>query len=194
MSQQIIKLVAKGSLLSVTQVRLTFYYGCNATGWSDDDLDVCKSGVKTLLSDLMPVITADTIFYGIDAYTRDAENKWILRRAYVLSTHGTSEDTLNVFQLAVLLEGITGVFRSRGKKFIPGIAKVFTDHGSIASGAFGYVITALADYVTPVYSMETKREWFPGIMSKRAEFAPFLSGSINLVLSTLRCRKPGYGM
>jgi hypothetical protein len=194
MAQQVIKLVVNGSIFSATQTRLSFYYGRDALNVTDDDIHVCVDALHTLFSDACAIIDPSTMFYSCDAYVLDVEGKWRKRTSTTWNQPGYGGGGLVAFQVAALIEATTQLFRARGRKFFPGVAQDSTLDGSLTGEALLYVAQVAYDYVSPVFDITTGHEWFPGTVSKRAIFVPFVSGIVGTILSTIRRRKPGYGI
>ena len=195
MSQQVIKLVVRGSLLGAVQTRMAFYYGRDASTVEDADIQVCVDAIETMLHDACPILTNETLFYACDAYVLDKEGHYVKRPGAIWSLHGAdTNNDMTAFQISALIEAGCQVWRARGKKFLPGISEYFTLAGSLSIDALLYLIQVAFDYIAPVYDINTGHEWFPGVPSKRAVFAPFVNGAVGSVLSTIRRRKPGYGI
>lgn len=190
--QNVLKAVVKGHL-TIVETRNVHYYGCfmDSPNWGD-----VATQVHTMLSgmytDLSATLAQALAFYEIE-YFRKSEAQWFPVSVHTFVQTGALVDDISSYQTAALVTARTSVLRAIGKKFIPGISETRTVGGAIGSILATALLSYAADYITPVDD-SAANTWVPGVVSKNSAFAPFVSASVGTILSTMRRRKPGYGI
>jgi hypothetical protein len=196
MAQQVAKVVIKGLIAGVVETRNIFYYGRDAanppsTQAFSDITNFLNTQVFGMLQDFL---ASQFALYSAAWYYRDVEGHWIPNGETGLSLSGGAEIEFSAYQIAGLMGAATSVLKARGRKFIPGLAESATALGRLTLAAAGAFLQAAIAYITPVNSGFPNEVWVPGIVSKSAIFAPFTSSYVGAILSTIRRRKPGYGI
>jgi hypothetical protein len=194
MAQQVIKLVWKGLLLSSVETRTMFYYGCDTGAPSMDDAAALATAVRYGLGYFNTHQTTEFHYYEVEAFFLNMLGDWITFYVHPETQAGLAEDDISAFQVAALVSAKTSVFKARGRKFLPGITEASTESGEITDATRTHLLEFLNVYLASVNVPATGRTWFPGVVSKNSVFAPFSSGNVSSFLSTMRRRKPGYGI
>ena len=194
MSQQVIKLVWKGLLLSAVETRTMFYYGCDTGTPSVDDATELNSWTRAALGDVLPFLVDDFHWYECEAFYQITGGHWMTFYTHAETLAGTVATDISAYQIAALVGARTATLKARGRKFLPGVAEASTLDGEVNSSFRSALITFAANYIRSVNVPATGRTWFPGVVSKNSAFAPFNSSTVGSFLSTMRRRKPGYGI
>ena len=192
MAQQIVKLEVKGTLFGAVQTRNVFYYGADTTTPGTQQADELAQNLEILVDDFSNLAIPAMTFYeiGVSYWTG---TQWQPLLDYPMSISGkeTGSDICS-YQTAGLMRAITSVIKATGRKFLPGIAESVTLDSQFIAGVALIIVGILADYLSVVQIQFVN--WYPGIPSKNAAFAPFTSATWSSLLSTMRRRKPGYGI
>jgi hypothetical protein len=191
MAQQVLKVVVKGRLLTTIETRNVFYWGMDSTETVQSDADAVADTLDEALSTLLPVLNEAWTCYGYDFYRL---NEGWFEPFYAISKALQGEEVVDMtsFQTAVLATMKTSVKKMIGRKFFPGIDELFTGDGSIMGDAVTAFGAALVALMTPVDN--SNKRWYWGTTGKGSVFAPFTSATVGSILSTMRRRKPGYGI
>lgn len=191
MSQQIIKVVVKGKILSSVETRNVHYYGADTTTPGATQGTDLENAVGGYYNTLGGSLSSSWTCYGLDSYYWDG-TWWNPLHSQTVSQPGAAGGDLTAFQIAALVTFKTAIRKCLGKKFIPGIPEGSTTNGSVTGG----LLTALGTFATSCLASVTIAgvNWYPGVPSKNSVFAPFISGTVGTILSTMRRRKPGYGI
>jgi hypothetical protein len=192
MAQQVIRLILKGQILGVVETRNMFCYGHDGVAPVADDFSNCRSGLMQGLEYVRPWLSGHWGFYAIQKQHL-VENEWVDDGDFVESNTGGGSGDLSSFQAACLFIGKTGVKRMVGKKFIPGVDESNTWAGGIGISWMVGCVAACAAWLTPVTAVGGGY-WYLGVHGKGSVFAPFTSMAVSNLLSTMRRRKPGYGI
>ena len=195
MAQQIIKIVLKGNIAGATETRNVFYYGCAADSIAANDYTSCMQALANAITTHLPTLIVDVLnFYEFDCFHSDQEGHWIPGPVAAFNFVGTEGGDFSSFQTAGLLTFFTQVFKCRGRKFLAGIAETSTLAGRLTTAAIAHLVSFIASVLTPVMGAGTGHTWYLGCPSKNSAFAPFVSAGVGSLLSTMRRRKPGYGI
>jgi hypothetical protein len=192
--QAIMKAVVKGRIGSAVETRNIWYAGCDEMSlqYLAGDVD----GFETYLDDIysnMVVITHNLVtFYEYEFSTWDGEEFQYHSRV-PKALQGTEVVDLSSYQAAILFTFNTAVKKMRGRKFFPGVDELMTELGALTLDALATCAQVVTMAITG-FEGAVGREWFPGIPGVGSPFAPWLTGSVGTILSTMRRRKPGYGI
>lgn len=195
MPQQVVQVVAKGRLLGTVEIRNMFYYGCNTSIVDTSVGDALAAQIQTLYGDLINDLWDGFEIYEIQTNVWDSEQLYWqpLTNSLYSGLVGAQDGDMSSFQTAILMGARTIIKAARGRKFLAGVAEMFTLDGQIAGDIIARMADVLVDYLSPV-DITGRGMWYPGIVSKNSPFAPFLGGWFGNILSTMRRRKPGYGI
>ena len=192
MPQQVVKGVLKGTLFSVVQTRNVFYYGANADQPTNDTRDQVFQRLSDIADAFATLGSPAVNFYESEVF-RFATPEWLPMGVASLNVTGEQDDSdITSYQTAGLITATTSVLKAIGRKFIPGIAETRTIDSAMVLAAAQDMAICLVEYLTTFQSQN--QVWYPGIPSKNSEFAPFIGASFASLLSTMRRRKPGYGI
>jgi hypothetical protein len=192
MSQQIIKLTLKGTLLNAVQTRNVFYYGADTTTPGGQQADELGVQVEDIAADVVDIAAPAINFYQIDSSYWDGVAWQPIQEVTIDQTGGNTGSDMSSYQTSGLMRATTSVLKAVGRKFIPGIAESVTQDSQFIQGVAIYLVQLLADYIATVQVQFVN--WYPGVPSKNSAFAPFTSATFSSLLSTMRRRKPGYGI
>jgi hypothetical protein len=172
-----------------------FYYG--QAGQVPDTLTgITLAGhIGTMFQDLCNFLWHGWSLYEVETKRWDVDAQyWSPLSNTVISTvQGEQSGDMSSFQTAILIGAKTAVKAARGRKFIAGAAELYTLDGAITGELIVAVAAFLVSYLSAV-PVSGRGTWVPGIVSKNSIFAPFISGWFGNILSTMRRRKPGYGI
>lgn len=192
MPQQVVRVVLKGRLFNVVETRNIFYYGSDRTEPADQNtFGIFADRIQEIAQILKPLLTNKMQFYEISAEAQ-VGNNWLPIGTRLISEQGLVDGDMTSFQTAAYAFARTGVRRAVGKKYFAGVAEAMTENGRISWLGLFPLVGACVKWLQPIHvGLEN---WYPGIVSINAAFAPFISLSLPDVLSTMRRRKPGYGI
>lgn len=192
MSTFIARVIAMGQLFGSVETRNMFEYGTDSvTSLSDPDAQSLVDQVIAILQTVQNVTISTFQYYGFEVHYW-SEGHWQPYKRYPVSIVGAGSATSATFQNAGLITAGTQWLRTRARKFIPGLAVT-----SAINGAWQIsVLNAMANYLVLWLSPVTGEQgvWYPGVKRKDGVFAPITGGLVGNIISTMRRRKPGYGI
>jgi len=189
----IVRAIVKGRLAATVETRNMFEAECTTQNinWANEQASF-EAWVLGIYNAILPALSNLWLAYSIQ-FQEYVTGSWSDLAEVAFGPGGGVNGDMEEFQSAVLFTARTGGLKILGKKFFAGIAKSSTSGGSLTAGALVYCATALLAYITPFYST-AGHWWNPGVMSKSGVFWQFIGGSVGSILSTMRRRKPGYGI
>jgi len=192
--QAIMKGVVKGRIGSAVETRNIWYAGCDELQlqYLEDDIVGFSDHLDDIYSILVGITHSLVTFYEYEFYTWDGE-EWQPSMIIPKNIIGTETVDLGSYQTAVLFTFNTAVKNMRGRKFFPGVDELMTELGALTVDALAICANAMIVCVTG-FEGGVGRTWFPGCPGKGSPFAPWLSGTVGTILSSMRRRKPGYGI
>lgn len=191
MPQQIVKVVVKGRLLGSVETRNVHYYGADTTTPSATEGTALEGKVGAAYSALAASLCDVYNIYGLDSYFWNV-NWWQPLHSTTVNYTGSDASDMASFQTAALCVFKTAVKKCLGKKFIAGIPEDKMTDGSLVAP----MVATLVTFIGAIMNAEVIGgvSWYAGVPSKNSVFAPFISGTVGTILSTMRRRKPGYGI
>ena len=192
MAQQIIQAIVKGRLVNAVETRNMFYYGHDGDTPVQQDYDNIHDRIALAYNYLMPLTANTWQGYEMELKHWDGE-QFVEHSTVAFNPQGTSLGDLSSFQSAMLFIARTTVRRAIGRKFFPGVDESHTNDGAFTNVAMGAMANVAAALLSPVPAVPNG-SWYSGVHSKNALFAPFVSYSAQNIISSLRRRKPGYGI
>ena len=189
-----IKLVLKGRLANSVETRNIFQWSREGDDVIDDDFNNINTKMDNILDDIVPHINTAMSFYAYEFWYSVGGDDWVFKREDTVTYDGEEIEDFASYQTAVLWVLKTGVKRAIGKKFFPGIDELATGDGLLLAGTLVDFALALTHFLTPVSFGFPQRTWYPSLECKASIAQPINAGSVGSILSTMRRRKPGYGI
>lgn len=189
----IYKMVVKGRLAGTVETRNMFTYE-QPTGSSTDAAShiAMRAGLAILYNDLMPLIASVFDTYSIESH-KYSTGHWYPVTESAFTHAGSVVADFESFQTATLILAKTAALRTVGRKFFAGVTKNCTLDGAMTTAALAVMATILVDYLATL-SGTGSDTYVPGVLDKVGIFRPFVGGSVGTLLSSMRRRKPGYGI
>lgn len=192
MAHQTTKVVLKGKLFNTVETRNIFYWGAEASAPLSYSNSVYMTDRVIEIAGYVCAIASKALqFYGVDVYNL-VEGDWVALRQLLITQPGLVDGDITSYQTAILATGRTPTKGAIAKKYFPGIAESFTENSNLNWMAMIGFATAVARWIAPINVDGTI--WYSGIPSKNSPFTPIHTAIGNSLLSTMRRRKPGYGI
>jgi hypothetical protein len=184
--------IVYGRLGGTVETRNMFVWGIT-TGTTNDDnvVDALYLQTATILDAVKPLVASFWTSYQCE-FQRWVSGHWIPLETQEMTKIGTASGDVSSFQTAILFVLKTGVLREIGRKFFAGVAESMTTGGSLTTNALIQCALVLSAMLSLVTSDNAVLQL--GIHAKDGQFKPFVSGVAGTILSTMRRRKPGYGI
>lgn len=191
--------IVKGRLLDSVETRNMFTYKLTSANCTDDEVALAiQQKMNELYSNLLGYLSEgfETTSCEAQKWTPASGGQpgyWTTLSEIAQAAAGLTASDISSFQTAALIVCRTLTKKVLGRKFIPGIPESLTADGEVTGSlltALGYFLTGMLDFIV----MGVGGAAVPGVLDKSGIFRPFISGVVGSVLSTMRRRKPGYGM
>lgn len=195
----IYRVVYKSRLVASVECRNMFGYVLTSANATETQV---ATGLETKVEGLFTALATqlDNLWVGYESETQKwypavggTPGYWLGYHTHTVSTTGSFNAQLAGYQPAALLLFKTGFKRVMGRKFLAGVSAGNVVDGLLYSGfvtALGTFIVGMLDTVTfGAGGVAT-----PGVLDKTGSFRPYLSGAVSNIVSSMRRRKPGYGM
>jgi len=193
MALHIIQHVAKGRLVNSVETRNIFHYSNDsAFSYSGGDIQNTRDMVDEIFTALSPVTSSFWTLYEIETNVWDGE-EFQPNSTEAKNLEGSEPQDMASFQTAVLFTARTVLKGVLGRKFFPGVCEAFTAAGELDNDGLSAAGAAAAYYLAAVVG-DGQRTWVPCTHGGASIASPFVSVSVGGVLSTIRRRKPGYGI
>lgn len=187
-----VRAVVKGRLAYSVETRNMFEATTNDLTTLSAEQTVLSAWIAAIYAPFASILATAWAAYEVE-WQIPITGGWQTASIIPVSFAGTVQGDFSSFQTAVLLIAKTMTKRVMGKKFFAGLSESTSTGGLLTSGALVYCATALAAWITPFNTSGTGL-WYPGVTDKSGTFAPFIGGTVGSILSTMRRRKPGYGI
>lgn len=193
MALQIEKAIVKGRLFNSVETRNIYHYSCEGTvRMSEIEKGNLEGQLDEIYAAWSSMSNSNFVVYEYEFQYWDGE-EWQPDVTIAKNILGTETVDLSSFQAAILFVGRTVTKSVIARKFFPGVDELFTELGAVAVGALIYT-TAIAGYMLETITGDLFREWFPCTHSGQYLSSPVVSWVVGQVMSTMRRRKPGYGI
>lgn len=193
------RVIAKGRLMSTVETRNMFTYGLTAANGTDEQFAVAA---ETLVGNAFDALKANLsirwALYELETqkwYPAAGGNPgyWLGYHTSARSVVGTAGGDLTGYQPAALLLLKTAAKRVLGRKFLAGIPESLVADGSLIAA----IVTALATFCVSILgpvSFGAGGSGTLGVLDKNGSFNPIISTLVGNIVSSMRRRKPGYGI
>lgn len=182
----------KGRIFGIVETRNMFCWGHDGNTPVTDDFAALEGRLAGMLAYALVYINTGWSSYEIERQHL-VEGEWINDGTVSTVLQGGATGDMSSFQTSWLFIGYTAVKRMIGKKFLPGLDEASTFAGGVTPLAMAGGAAMIAAWLMPVGAVGGGY-WYPGITGKGSVFAPFVSMVVENILSTIRRRKPGYGI
>lgn len=191
--------IVKGRILGSVETRNMFTYGLSSANATETEVAV---GIESALEDTMDSM-AGHLCNAWSMYECEVQ-KWhpqvLQTPGYWLGYHthghsvtGESVSDLAGYQPAIFFLLKTGFKKTVGRKFFAGVAEEYTTAGAFSATMLAALASDLAALLLPV-TFGAGGAADPGVLDKNGIFRPFTSGVVGSIISSMRRRKPGYGI
>lgn len=197
----IYRCIAKGRLFGAVETRNMYTYRLESANTTDADIatalaDAIQTGVYETIQD---VLVNDFTIYSFEIQKRvvpaGEEPPYWTTIAEIPSTFtGAASTDIVSYQNAALLTLKTLGKRAIGRKFLPGLSEADTTDGQIAAARLSLFAQVVTNMLASVIPAGAGGLLYPGVLNKLGTFYRFTSGIVGNILSTMRRRKPGYGI
>lgn len=189
-----LRVIAKGRLAGAVETRNIFDYSSEGSTPTNEDIanvwgQVAQGVFSTALFDILAPAFA---IYEFETQHKQGDD-WVTVDSHPDTRVGGSLSEFVAFQTAFRIGAKTGAKRVRGSKFFAGLAEGAISGGSLTAGALAVAADIALAYILPVEGTDG-RLWYPGVVTKTGGIAQFVSATADSILSTMRRRKPGYGI
>lgn len=195
----IYRAIVKGRILGTVETRNMFGYVLTSANATETEIAVALEGAVEGMFDAFKV----HFWSGYQIFGSETQKwypaigqtpgYWLGYHSHNASITGTGSGDLVSFQSAALLVFKTGVKRVLGRKFIAGMIESETAQGSWTSAAINPLVTFVASMLASV-TFGTGGVAQPGVLDKTGAFHQYTTGTVGSIISTMRRRKPGYGI
>lgn len=193
------RVIVSGRLIGTVETRNMFGYVLEAANATEEEIAVALE---------------DHVYVGFTELVLGLSNQWTLYRTETQKWHppvapedgywqtyhltarnltGTETGDITGYQPAALIVLKTLGKKVMGRKFLAGVAEPSTELGAIVGSLvtkLGVFLIHMMDFVV----MGVGGEAVPGVLSKSGIFYKFVGGTVGSILSSMRRRKPGYGI
>lgn len=193
------RVVEKSRLFGTVEVRNMFTYALTSANCTDEEIsEALSTQVDTIFGNIKALCSNQWATYG------DEIQKWY-PAAGGLPGYFLTYDTHNLLKTGELGTDITGyqpailyvlktaAKRVLGRKFFAGLAEAQTTNGAMAATAAAQLAATLVEILSTV-NMGAGGAAAPGVLDKTGVFRPFVGGIAGNIISSMRRRKPGYGI
>lgn len=193
------RFVLKGRLISLVETRNMFTYALTSANGTDADIaSAWNTWVGNFLDHLKPLLANSWTSYEFESQkwhpaVGGAAGYWQTYSITAMVKLGTAAGDITGYQPAILVVLKTLGKKIMGRKFLAGLAEAETTNGALIAGALTTMATCLTDLLANI-SFGAGGSMEPGVKGKDDNFYPFIGGTIGSIVSSMRRRKPGYGI
>lgn len=195
----IYRVVCKGRLAAVVETRNMFSYTLTSANATETEIAVAlETKVEQMMGNLSAQLSNFWSVYESETQkwhppVGGAPGYWLGYHTHANVGAGSLAVDPAGYQAAALVLLKTGAKRVMGRKFIAGIPETMTTNGAITGAlltALGTFAAAMLDSVACGAGGLLK----PGVLAKNGSFVQFNSSTVGSIISSMRRRKPGYGI
>lgn len=194
------RVIASGRLFNVVETRNMFSYVLVAANGTDDQCAVAlEAQIASMFNNLKSALSHHFEVYQTETqkwYPTPGQTNVGYWQTYHVTTQaivGTLVSDIIAYQAAVLITLKTAAKKVLGRKFLAGMTEDNTTDGLLVAGMVTVVGQFLTAMLAPVV-FGAGGDAHPGVMDKTGTFREFLGGKVGSIISTMRRRKPGYGI
>lgn len=193
--QRTYQAILKGQLFGTVETRNMYVWSTNAQQNMDSYFCINVQSKLTAMYSAIGTWINSAFWdsYGLQVKVWDGE-AWepIYETAFSLADHTTNQGDCIGYQPSILVRMTTAAFKVAGRKFLPGFTEGATLNGVLVAQALTDLASYVLEWLTPIDMVgETA---YAGVMGKGNVFHAFNGGVTGNILSSLRRRKPGYGI
>ena len=192
MPDNIRRVILKGRLFGTVETRNMFCYRLHGVAIEPTATTYLYSQISAIALQAAPMLASAWATYEMEMQTL-VGHQWYPLGVEALVIGGANSEDPAGYQPAVLLRAITGALKVVGRKYFAGISENMTLAGALNSSALVAAAATLAAYLE-VVSLGGENSWNPGVVDKLWNFREFLGGTVGTIISSMRRRKPGYGI
>lgn len=195
----IYRVVAKGRIANAVEWRGMFAYHLTSANATEDEIaQALEDKIASMYATIFGVLSNQLTLYETETQkwhpaAGGNPGYWLGYHSSLRSHTGSIATDITGFQPAILVLLKTAVKKVLGRKFIPGLAEAYTAAGLLTSPMVTAAATFAADMLDVVVAGAGGGA-APGVLMKDGTFTEYLSTTVGSIISSMRRRKPGYGI
>lgn len=194
------RVIVKGKLLGVVETRGMHTYVLTSANASEGEVALGLEGQMTTLYSYLHTNMVGSWMHWYEQETQKWHPRvlqepgyWLGYDVTAMNLTGLVAGDMTAFQAAILVTLKTAVKRTLGRKFFPGLAESLTTDGSLTVNAVNMMANVVGFLLQSVtFGAGGVAE--PCILDKHDVPHQFIGGVVGSIISTMRRRKPGYGI